>query len=160
MNENVLKFLLESDYYVQVFIEKENSYVAMFPSNIHLEIPEQMYQYYILGNEIIVVRVNDKKTKTIEVEDFELRPLILSDILIKTSKRKIPVNLIITTKDSNRIRLYDILPKPENIEKEELLLKFANNYLTGIKDYSIIENNKLQSSFDKFINIYDSEGIL
>lgn len=162
MKKEVFDLLIHKNYCVRIFQDHstDNLFSVYLPKNQDLNIPEQYYQYYLLKNEWIITRLTDKKNYTLSVEDFEIKPLIMSDICIKTQKRKIDLELICTINKSGvQDRLYNLLPCSKN-EKENFLTNFIDNYLTGVKNYDIIEQNKLQSSFDKFMLIYDNDGIL
>lgn len=162
MSYNIIEFLLSKGYFVGIHQENTNLYHVSFPSNSDLNIQAQSYQYFLLKNdELIVTRLNDKKIVSINVEDYELRPIFMTDIFVKSQKRKIPPSLIVCTNQSDKIdKLFNLLPVPQRLSLETHFLNFTDDYLTGKKDYSIIEKYNLQSSFDKFINIYDNGGIL
>jgi len=158
MRKETIDFLKQHDFTVKVSNIGSYHYLAQFPE---CNKPKIDYQYYLLKDEWIITRFPDKTNFTLQVEDYEIRPIILSDILIKSANRNLSVDLIyVYDKNNKNDTLYNVLPEPSNLEKESALTCFIMEYLTNKPNYSWIEKFSLQSSFDKFIQIYDTGGIL
>lgn len=135
----------------------KNVLLARYPKNIFVQPPlkEEVFQYYLDEDEILVTNLSSKETKKIQTNMLERRILILCDIFARATKRNIQPDLIITNNKS--VKLLNLIEIPKYLKSEEkLLLKVLSSAIKKSNEFE----KKYQNSYDKFVEILDNGGIL
>jgi hypothetical protein len=159
MND-LIEFHLKNKYYVDVS-KTDNGCVAKFPSSQFLtpKIPAQIVEYFCRSDEIIVNLGNNKITYP--VVEYARNPLIMADIFLKTSFRKISVKLILLFDGLNRVNKFSNILKgsvsEENQKKEKLIVNSFSDILLGCFSIKDDESNIIEG-VNQIVNLIDRRG--
>lgn len=111
---------INNDYFVCIMQEKYNVLQVFYPENQELQLSATMYTFYFYKNELFVIL--NKKIKKIKYFDYELRPFIITYIILTAMERNIPRKYIKSYNNNNEeTKLSEILAVPYLIEQEKKL---------------------------------------
>lgn len=131
---------IKNGYYVHVrqHESQSNVIIATYPKNF-FNIPileEEVIQYYLEENSIIVTNLNTKQTITVPIKLSQTRAILMCDIFARCKKRNIATSLIVFDNIQNSIIGFLNTPKylieadKHNIEILKLRIKQESSKLT------------------------------
>ena len=159
MNE-LLELHLKNNCYIEV-VKLPNGCRVKYPANFltNPKIPPQTIDYLCREDELVVL-FDNKDELVYPVLDYARKPLIMSDIFLKTSFRKMSVKLILLFDNLVRVNKFsDILKGPTNessIKKEKLIIESFSDILLGC--FNPKDETDIFEGVNQIISVVDRGG--
>jgi len=147
-----MKLAIDNDYFVCVIQDKPNVLKAIYPKNKELNLKDDVFTYYFYKNELFVSI--DKKSKSLNYLDYELRPFVIGHILLTSIDRHIPPKYIKGYNSKNiETKMADLLPEPHLKSKEKILMVKLMRFLEERK----INGKDMARNIQRFKKFYEEK---